>query len=103
MLGPVAVECLIGLRVSRSMVKRAIRVKATALAGRLGYPSTAEADEATAPQIAAHSPSDNSKTTMTDAPLFSGRAAGRADRSDRDGPQVVLLLWRRAWRSAASG
>jgi hypothetical protein len=63
------------------------------IAGRLGYPSTAEADEATAPQIAAHSPSDNSKTTMTDAPLFSGRAAGRADRSDRDGPEVVLLLY----------
>ena len=29
----------------------------------LGYPSTTEANEATAPQIAAHSPSDNSKTT----------------------------------------
>jgi len=68
----------------------------------IGYPSTAEADEATAPKIAAHSPTDNSKTTISDAPIFSGRAAARADRSDRDGPQVVLLLRRRAWRSAAS-
>src|SRR5208283_199864 len=68
----------------------------------LGYPSTAEANEATAPEIAAHSPSDNSKTTISDAPLFSGRAAACADRSDRNGPEVVLLLRRRAWRSAAS-
>src|SRR5438034_11736202 len=75
----------------------------------LGYPSTAEANEATVPQVAAHSPSDNTKTTIdntkttiSDAPLFSGRAAARADRSDRDGPEVVLILRRRAWRSAAS-
>src|SRR6202035_1147582 len=67
----------------------------------IGYPSTAEADEATAPKIAAHSPTDNSKTTISDAPIFSGRAAARADRADRDGPQVVLLR-RRAGRSAAS-
>src|ERR1700740_2771863 len=71
------------------------------LAG-LGYPSTAEANEATAPQIAAQSPSDNSKTTISDAPIFSGRAAARADRSDGEGPEVVLILRRRAWRSAAS-
>jgi len=75
----------------------------TAPRREIGYPSTAEADEATAPKIAAHSPSDNSKTTISDAPIFSGRAAARADRSDRDGPQVVLLLRRRAWRSATSG
>jgi len=60
-------------------------------------PSTAEANEATAPQIAAHSPSDNSKTTISDALRFSGRAAARADRSDRDGPAVMRRL-----RSAAS-
>src|ERR1700757_1122875 len=59
-------------------------------------------NEAAAPKIAAHSPSDNSKTTISDAPLFSGRAAARVDRSDRDGPEAVLILWRRAWRSAAS-
>jgi hypothetical protein len=47
-------------------------------------------------------PSDNTKTTISDAPLFSGRAAARADRSDRDGPEVVLILRRRAWRSAVS-
>ena len=62
-----------------------------------GYPSTAEANEATAPQIAAHSPSDNSKTTISDPLRFSGRAAARADRSDRDGPPVMRRL-----RSAAS-
>jgi hypothetical protein len=50
----------------------------------LGYPSTAEANESKAPQIAAQSPSDNSKTTTSDAPLFSGSAAARADRSSRD-------------------
>jgi hypothetical protein len=71
------------------------------LARGFDYPSTAEANEATAPEIAAHSPSDNSKTTISDAPLFSGRAAACADRSDRNGPEVVLLLRRRAWRSAA--
>jgi hypothetical protein len=52
----------------------------------LGYPSTAESNEATAPQIAAESPSDNIKTMISDAPLFSGRATARADRSGPDGP-----------------
>jgi hypothetical protein len=46
----------------------------------LGYPSTVEANGATAPQIAAQSPSDNSKTTISDAPIFSGSPA-RARRS----------------------
>jgi len=64
------------------------------LAGGLGYPSTAEANEATPPQIAAHSPSDDSKTTIS--------AVARADRSDRDGPEVISRLRGRTWRSAAS-
>ncbi len=64
------------------------------LAGGLGYPSTAEANEATPPQIAAHSPSDDSKTTISEA--------ARADRSDRDGPEVISRLRGRTWRSAAS-
>src|ERR1700730_12551718 len=65
------------------------------------YPSTAEANEAAEPQITAHSPSDNSETTISDVPPFSGRAATRDDRSERDGPAVMPPLPR--LRSAASG
>ena len=63
----------------------------------LRYPN-----EATAPQIAAQSPSDNSRITISDAPLFSGTSAVRTNRSDRDGPAVMWRLLRWAWRSAAS-
>ena len=63
----------------------------------LRYPN-----EATAPQIAAQSPSDNSRITISDAPLFSGTSAVRTNRSDRDGPAVMWRLLRWAWHSATS-
>ena len=63
----------------------------------LRYPN-----EATAPQIAAQSPSDNSRITISDAPLFSGTSAVRTNRSDRDGPAVMWRLLRCAWHSVAS-
>src|SRR5260221_5745727 len=59
-------------------------------------------NEATAPQIAAQSPSDNSRITISDAPVFSGTSAARTNRSDRDGPAVMRHLLRWAWRSAVS-
>src|SRR5260370_38823667 len=59
-------------------------------------------NEATAPQIAAQSPSDNSRITISDAPVFSGTSAVRTNRSDRDSPAVMWRLLRWAWCSAAS-
>jgi hypothetical protein len=66
------------------------------------YPSTAEANEATAPQIAAHSPSDNSTITISDAPGLNGRSVAPANRSDRDGLAVMASLRPRA-RCSATG
>src|SRR3979490_414271 len=59
-------------------------------------------NEATAPQIAAQSPSDKNRLTISDAPVFSRTSTVRTNRSDRDGPAVMWRLLRWAWRSAAS-
>jgi hypothetical protein len=55
-----------------------------------GYPDTTEAKEATAPQIAAHSPSDRSEITIKDAPVSGGSSNGSAG-SPR-APLCVLIL-----------
>jgi hypothetical protein len=53
-------------------------------------------------QIVAHRASDNSRTTISAGPMFSGMVAVRADRGDRDSPAVMLRTRRRARRSATS-
>ena len=62
-------------------------------------------NEATAPQIAAQSPSDNNRLTISDAPVFSRTSTVRTNRSDRDGPAVMwrLLRWLGVLRQARVG
>src|SRR6266850_1657745 len=50
-----------------------------------GYPSAAEANEATAAQTTAHSPSDSASTTISAARLVSGKVASCGDGSNGSG------------------
>jgi hypothetical protein len=56
---------------------KAIASALRAEAGELGYPNTAEANEATAAQIPAQNPSDKSDITTKDAPVPKRRAGSR--------------------------